>query len=64
MIFFVLEHGTEVDYTNEENLLGFHLDLYARYSEALKVKWHAGSNVSLHFTGKGFLLLYNDQMFQ
>ncbi|ELT94739.1 hypothetical protein CAPTEDRAFT_207998 [Capitella teleta] len=30
------KHGCEVDFINDENILGSHLDLYKRYSEAAK----------------------------
>lgn len=33
-------HGSEVDTTNDENSLGFHLDLYTRYAYAVKEMLH------------------------
>lgn len=32
------QHGSDVDLTNDENTLGFHLDLYSRYAESVKVR--------------------------
>lgn len=30
------KHGSDVDMSNDENTLGFHLDLYSRYAESVK----------------------------
>ena len=30
------QHGSDVDMSNDENTLGFHLDLYSRYAESVK----------------------------
>ena len=34
------KHGSDVDAANDENTLGFHLDLYTRYAEAVKDMLH------------------------
>lgn len=36
----ILQHGIDVDVINDDNTLGFQLDLANRYAEALKVITH------------------------
>ena len=38
LFLFWWQHGADVDIVNDENTLGFHLDLYARYADSVKVR--------------------------
>lgn len=39
-----LQQGVDVDVFNNDNTLGFHLDLYTRYTDSLKVQWQLHYN--------------------
>ena len=45
---YFFQHGADVDVANDENSLGFQLDLCSRYAEALKVHKTADLQNQLH----------------
>ena len=47
----LFQHGLDVDSVNSENTLSFHLDLYARYLESLKVGgWEEHNHLIYHYS--------------